>query len=231
MNEELNELIIYYEEEKSRLEELLAECLQFSDYKYASQFQRGLRIVNTKLNILKYFEDPNYLKRKKFSDQIEHYHKVKLINPLISAYIDERIKRDEKNLDQLTTIKIQPFYDGQEFDESIFDLVEKRIKGFNFHLKKKANLYLNFSIKNNYLRIKLTPFSNLGDYFSIGKSEMINLKQIGFRKNKSQKYLRYKYPLMQFKDSIFIKTIVSRVIYEVFFYHDLDKVTTLEIKG
>lgn len=231
MNEELNELIIYYEEEKSSLEELLAECLQFSDYKYASQFQRGLGIVNNKLNILKYFEDLNYLKKKKFSDQIEHYHKIKLINPLISAYIDERIKRDEKNLDALNTIKIQEFYDGQEFDDAIFDLVEKRIKGFNFRLKKSANLYLNFSIKNNYLRVKLTPFLELHDYFRIGKSEVINLKQIGFRKNKSKKYLRYKYPLMQFKDSIFIKTIISRVIYEVFFYHDLDTVTTLEIKG
>ena len=229
MNEELKELLNYYEEEKALLDSLIKEDLIDYDYKSAGLHSKVLFKIENQTRLLKSLIDPLADEKKRLSSQIEFF----LTQADLSESNDYRIfmlAQIDKKLDKLHKHKPEYFNDGQEFDDVIFDLVEKRVKGFTFRLKESANLYLDFSIKNSYLRIKLTPFSKLRDYLSVDKSEIVNLKQIGFRKNKSKKYLRYKYPLVQFKDSIFIKTIISRVIYEVFFYHDLDTATTLEIK-
>ena len=53
MNEEINEVISSFEEEKIRLKELMDECLSDSDFEGAHQFQRGIIIVNHQLDILK----------------------------------------------------------------------------------------------------------------------------------------------------------------------------------
>ena len=229
MNEELKELLTYYDEEKALLDSLIKEDLIDYDYKSAGLHSNALFKIENQIRLLKSLIDPLADEKKSLSRQIEFFSTQADLSGS-NEYRIFMLAQIDKKLDNLNKQKPEYFNDGQEFDDVIFDLLEKRIKGFTFHLKKSANLYLDFSIKNSYLRIKLTPFSKLRDYLSIDKSEVINLKQIGFRKNKSKKYLRYKYPSVQFRDSIFIKTIVSRVIYEVFFYHDLDTATTLEIK-
>lgn len=231
MNEEINEVISYFEEEKIRLKELMDECLSDSDFEGAHQFQRGIIIVNHQLDILKKLSDANYSKKKELENSIDFYNKILTREPKISEYYTNKINQVSETLKSLNNISNEAFYDGQEFDDAIFDLIEQRIKGFIFRLKKSANLYLDFSIKNNYLRIKLTPFLALKDSSHISKHEKKKLNVIGFSKNRSKKYLRFKYSLNQFKDAIEIKTIESRVIYEVFFYHELDTMTTLEIKG
>ena len=229
MNEELKELLNYYEEEKALLDSLIKEDLIDYDYKSAGLHSNALFKIENQIRLLKLLIDPLADEKKSLSRQIEFFSTQADLSGS-NEYRIFMLAQIDKKLDNLNKQKPEYFNDAQEFDNVIFDLLEKRIEGFTFHLKKSANLYLDFSIKNSYLRIKLTPFSKLRDYLSIDKSEVINLKQIGFRKNKSKKYLRYKYPSVQFRDSIFIKTIISRVIYEVFFYHDLDTATTLEIK-
>jgi len=229
MDEELNEIIIYYEEEKTRIEELLAECLQFSDYKYANLFQNGLGILNNQLTILKSLKDSNYLKKKELKEQIENYHKLLLINPQISDYLNERIKRDEINLDDLSTYESRPFYDGQEFDDATFDLVEGKIQSFIFHLKKAINLYLKFECERNNFVISITPDEQMGREIHFPKAKKRLLKSIGFKRNKTKEYFQLKLPLLSFKDSQQIKIIVSKIIYEVFFINELDTETTIVI--
>lgn len=230
MNEEMNEVINYFEDEKNRLDELMNECISDADFEGAHQFQLGIITVSNQLNILKKLSDPNYSKKKELENTIEFFNNIITREPQISEYYSGKINLAVETLNSLNNRRCEAFYDGQEFDDAIFDLVEQRIKGFVFHLKKSANLYLDFSIKKSYLRIKLTPFLVLKDNFHLGKHNVKELKMIGFSKNRSKKYFRYKYKLDYFKDAIEIKTIVSRVVYEVFFSQELDTTTTLEIR-
>jgi len=230
MNAEINELLSYYLEEKALIDSLIKEDLINHDYKSAWLHSKSLGRIENQIRLLKSLIDPQADEKERLSRQSDFF--IKRIESNKSDYYTTyMLEQIDKKLKALNNLKPHYFNDGQEFDDAIFELIEGRINSFTIQLKKSGNLYLNFSIKSNYLKIKLTPFSELLDNFQIGKFELINLKHIGFRKNKSKKRLQYKYPLSAFKDSIFIKEIVSRVVYDVFFHRDLDKITTLEIKA
>lgn len=229
MNEEINELISHYEEEKTQLELWIKGAVEQSDYKSAHVNQKALIYINNQLRIFKALNDPYYLKKEEYENHISLYEKISLNHEQISDYIKEQIQKIRLNLDDLNSRKIAAFHDGQEFDDAVFDLVENKISAFIFNLRKEENLYIKFSVKKNKIIIRLTPFADIlvSDYFN--KSTVTVLKQIGFTKNKLRTCFQIKYPLDSFKDASPIKTIVSRVIYEAFYNYQVNKSTTLEI--
>ena len=127
--------------------------------------------------------------------------------------------------------KMDPFYDGQEFDDAVFDLVDGKIQSFIFYLKKNANLYLKFICKKNNLVILITPDEEMGMEIHLPNKKKRLLKSIGFKRNKTKEYFHLKLPLKSFKDSQYSKTIASRIIYEVFSRNELDTETMLVIQS
>jgi len=65
MNEELNELIASYEDEREELTKRLNECLEEFDYLGAHKFQKGIAIANHQLLIFNSIKDPSYPKKKR----------------------------------------------------------------------------------------------------------------------------------------------------------------------
>ena len=230
MNEEINELLSHYQQEKVFLDSLIKESLSEDDYYTTWLHSKALSKIKNQIRIIKSLLDPHanqkeYLKNRidLLSDQVDFNQS--------EEYKTYFLSQIDKKLDELNSYKSDYFNDGQEFDDVIFDLIEKRIDSFVFHINKTANFYLKFSVKKSYLKIKLTPFSQVKEGYGINNPEIMVLKQIGFRKNNSKTHLQYKYSLDGFKDAIFIKTIVSRVIYDVFFFQGLDNLTNIEILG
>ena len=119
MNEEINDLISYYQEEKQRLEELLEECLKFSDYEYAAKFQKALGIVNNKLGVYHYLKDPRYSQKKALRERINHYNQIRELSPAISDYLDEEIQKSVIALEELENQIPGTFHDRQEFDGTL----------------------------------------------------------------------------------------------------------------
>ena len=229
MNEEINDLIAHYEQERKQLELLIKESAEETDYKSAHLHQKALYRINNQLHLLKALKDPYYIKKNELESHISFYEKIAVGNEGIADYIQEQLQKIESKLTLLDSYKAAPFYDGTEFDDLIFDLIDQKINAFIFYLKKSNNLYLEFRLKKESLIISLPPFENIrGDIYT-PKSKKNTLKAIGFKKDKTKKYFRYKYPISTFRDSISIKILVSRVIYEVFYFKELDNPTTLEI--
>ncbi len=96
MNEEINELISHYEEEKTQLELWIKGAVEQSDYKSAHVNQKALIYINNQLRIFKALNDPYYLKKEEYENHISLYEKISLNHEQISDYIKEQIQKIRK---------------------------------------------------------------------------------------------------------------------------------------
>jgi hypothetical protein len=228
MNEEINELLSIYKQEKELIESLIKEDQIDHDYKAVYLNSKVLNRIENQIRIIKLFVDPHLEGKEQLKRRSDFLTEMSKIRQAEDYYALQHEKINQK-LEQLNSYKPGYFNDGQEFDDAIFDLVENKISAFIFNLRKEENLYLRFSIKKNKIIIRLTPFADIlsRDYFT--KTAKIVLKQIGFKKNKSRTCFQIKHQLDGFKDAIPIKTIVSRVIYEALYNYQVNQSTTLEM--
>lgn len=228
MNEEINELLSIYKQEKELIESLIESDRLDNDNRAIYLNSKILLNIQHQIRLIELLHDPHIREKEQLKRTIDFYVNRSGLEKA-EDYRTHMLAQIDQKLDQLNSYKAAYFNDGQEFDDAIFNLVENKISAFIFHLRKEENLYLKFSIKKDKIIIRLTPFFDISvkQYFT--KSAIITLKQIGFKKNKSLTCYQIKYPLEGFKDAIAIKTIVSRVVYEALYNYQLNKLTTLEI--
>lgn len=221
----LDEVIELYEEEKRSLEKTIAEYLGEGDYdddrqyKYAHYHHKALLQVNSMLKVFYEMKIPYY------SDILDHKRIKEYYDKLIKQedkynmlpYFKERIEEEELKIQRLKQQEIAPRYDSQEIDDALFGLANQQCEGFRFYFKKDPDLYLNFRLSENkesieiafpagvhlsrdfefYFR-KIDVFNKLGFYFS-GNDVLI-----------------CQYSLYSFKDAIEIKTMLARLVYDIF---------------
>ena len=234
LKSDLDELIDFHEIEKSSLERMIDECIQEMDFKFARYYSKALRQVNRKLRTLKNFIDPFYDTKINLQSTKSIY-ELRIINEEFDSlkfFYQKQISEINKRLDQLHQQKNKEILDGQEFDDAIFDLVEGRIRGFKFHLKKEENFYLEFRrIEKIFLSISFTPAGNIKDDYLFWKWYLRPLKGLGFTFNEENDCLEYIYDLKSFKNSISLKTFVSRILFDVYYYKDFDNPAYIEYLG
>lgn len=228
MNEEINELLSIYKQEKELIESLIKEDQIDHDYKAVYLNSKVLNRIEHQIRTIELFIDPHLQEKEQLKRRSDFFAEMSR-NGLAKDYYAFQLEKINQELEQLNNLTPGYFNDGQEFDDAIFDLVENKISAFIFHLRKEENFYLRFSVKKNKIIIRFTPFADIlaEDYFT--KSAITVLKQIGFKKNKSRSCFQIKHPLDSFKDAIPVKTIVSRAIYEAFYNYRINQSTTLEI--
>ncbi|MFD2284919.1 hypothetical protein GJU39_11685 [Pedobacter petrophilus] len=228
MNEEIKELLFYYKQERDLIDSIIVEDLIDFDYQSVHLNSITLNKIKRKISLLEKLINP---KTAEIEDQKRAIDSaLKMINSThLDSHKDYISSQIDQKLDILNSYKPAYFNDGQEFDDAIFDLVESKIQGFIFHLKKSDDIALIFSKNNEELCISIKKVKKLKKKYILEKSARTALKAIGFKKVKELNSLIYHYDLSDFKDSIFIKTIVSRVIYDAFQFQTFDNPTILEI--
>jgi hypothetical protein len=233
MNEELNDILKFYEEEKESLEHIIKSYIEDFEYKAAYFHSKGLKKVNQKIQLLKNLIDPNsdkleqLLRSKNFYDIIPHP-ELRENTEFLNYLNNQKLKIDN----QINFIKNTPkeqYFDGQEFDDLIFSLVENQIKCFRFYLNKESNLYLDFKKLNDSLVISIANYDRLKKEYILHKSSFKALKGIGFKKDKTGKSIFLVHSLANFKNSMVIKTLTSRIIYDGIGYYNINNATTIEI--
>lgn len=232
MKPDIDQLIEYYEAEQTTLDALIKECLLDWDYKRAHYHAVALKKVNRKLQILRNLKDPFYRDKTFLEDKKLAIEKLISDESLKDAeeFLRSNIDEIDKKVAALKSKKVPGKPENQDFDDAIFDLVERKISGFKFHLKKQENLYMQFKLKEeSSLVISFTPIDQLGE-FSYFHSSVTKLKLIGFQINNKTNCYEYIYNIADFTNSIFLKTLVSRVVFDALFYEDLDKPAYIEIE-
>lgn len=232
MNEELKELLKFYEDEKESLEDMIKSYVEDFEYKAAYFHSKGLKKVNQKIQLLKNLNNPN-------SDQIAHLQRTKKMYEVVIPSLINNVEYSNYQANQKTKIDSQienlinqnrsEKLDGQEFDDVIFSLIENRIKSFKFYLNKASDVYLDFKKDDKYLIISIPNYQHLRDQNILRKSSIKALKSIGFKKDKIKKSLFLIYPLINFKNAIEIKMLTSRIVYDGIGYFNINNLSIIKI--
>lgn len=229
MNSYLSELIELLEAESLKLENAIKECVEDSEYKQAHYHNKALNKVSLQLQTLKNLSDPLY-ERKRMLERTKIMYSRYTTDPKFAEmgkHLLQELKKEEGELDLEKVQPEQP--DSQEIDEAIFELVEQRIKGFRFNLYSESNLYLHFELIDDIIEISFTPFKELTNEHVLYKREKKALKALGFTYSTGKEYMYYNYNVNGFKDAIELKTLLSRIVFDVFFYKNLDSPATIEL--
>lgn len=228
MNEEINELLSIYEQEKKLIESIIEEDRIDNDYKAIRINSKNLNRIQRRIALIKSLIDPYAQEKEQLKRTIDFLFKKSELEES-NEYRTHMLAQIDQKLDQLNSYKPGYFNDGQEFDDAIFDLVEQKIEGFIFNLKKENKLALLFKRMDEEILLSVTNIKKLKKQNILDKNSRTVLKLIGFKEEKHLDSLVFTYGLEHFKNAIFIKTIVSRVIFDAFYFQELDKKTTIEI--
>ena len=226
MNEDLNEILKFYEEEKENLEYLIKVNVEDGEYKEAHRNQKALFLVKNSLSLLRKLGNLNYEEIEHLEYLLHNYSSSKYIklvedNPKMKANQETQKKYLEQKIKFLKEKPIPYQVDEQDFDDVIFKLVEGKIKGFQFFINLEDHLYLDFKKHYDQILISIPKFKKLKKNDILFKKNIAEIKKIGFQLSADKKALHYFYNLANFKNTIEIKTITSRVIYDGFGFRNL----------
>ena len=111
---------------------------------------------------------------------------------------------------------MKPFEDSQHIDDAIFDIVDNVITSFQLVFTGQ-NISINFqSQPNSFLEISIGPTNAVYEGFLVSKKHIRALENLGFHLDSGADKYVYQYDLSTFKDALFIKTLLARVIYDAF---------------
>jgi hypothetical protein len=224
----LQELIEFYELEKAGLEISIKTFLEELEYKMAHYQLRGLKKVNKTLQTLYNLADPLYDTRTRLESEKNVYEKLRN-EWKNNAYFDEKIIKIDQLLEALSREKTKQALDGQEFDDALYDVIEGKTKGFRFHLRKSANFWIDFRTANDTtMIISVTPTTQITEDYFLTKSHIHGFTGLGFIFNKAAGTLEYVYHTTSFKNVFFVKILIARIIFDIFYYKVFDHPAFIE---
>lgn len=212
----LEELIQILEKEKKVLEKAIKEHVKEADYRIAHKYSKGLREICSRLRILYFLQDPYKEQRdiltrrkKRLTDSLEQY---KDDEAETDYYLDEWNRL--RNYYGEAEMKLKPFEDTQHIDDALYEIVEGVIKSFqlifidnDFDMKFERQ-------PGNFLRWSMGPIKSLRKAGFLWKKSKLTLESLGFTVPTNEERYVYHYDLSTFKDSLFLKQMLARVIYD-----------------
>lgn len=234
MNEELNEILEFYSEEKLALEKLINSYVKDGKFKEAHLHQKALHKLSRTLSLLKKLENPNYEEIEQLEFRIQSYSNSEAeelikVNPRLKDLIEKEKKHFEEKIYRLSQMPLPSQIDGQDFDDLIFKMVEEKMSTFQFFINLEKHIFLDFQKTSNFINITIPKYKKLKKSYILSKQNIMILKGLGFTLDLENNLLFYKFNIDNFKNSIEIKTLVSRVIYEGFGYHNIQNSSLMVI--
>ncbi|MCQ6959742.1 hypothetical protein [Mucilaginibacter aquariorum] len=232
MQSDIDKLIELLQEEKLFIEQCIKDNIDEFEYLHAHIHTKTLTKLNTQLRIFKQLKDPFYNKKMELEMQLEMYKQFRKDSPDIDLYYQKVIAEVNDELKKLNESNAKPQYDDQKVDDAIFNIRAGRHNGFIIYLNVKDNLGFTFELlQTDILSISIDVKSALNVEYLFEDDEDENplnkFSGLGFGLNQTGSKLVYKYNMEYFKDAISIKRLLSRVIYDIFTYAELDKQASL----
>ena len=218
MKSDLDLLIELLEAEKLSLETAITNNL--IEHEYLSVYHHGeaLLKVNAQLYRLQNFKGPLYDEEPLLERLVDSVTKFS-DSPFMRDYWEEMIKTKRDEIEKLKRQKNKHFNDEQQLDNALFDLYENRVKKLRFHFSHRGEpFYIDFEMTEvNILAIsaKIDSLINYDDPDDLETNQLNLFENIGFKRNIKLGLLVYNYNMDNFKDAIAIKTILSRIIYDI----------------
>ncbi len=225
MKSDLEELIEAYELEKAELEKQISSYIDDEDYLYAHYHSKALRKINRTLDILKEIQNPFYRRISEEQRKAKHMKRMvvseeykKYFDRLGTDFFADQLREGENKINEWQRAVVSQKYDSQEIDNALFDLVKGVVIGFRLYFKSRPDVFAKFILNGRTIEITLLADAD-SDHYSDYRSIFWDVKGIsalGFILENEQWV--YHYHFDQFKDALEIKTLLARLIYDVFNY-------------
>lgn len=232
MDEALETLIYALEEEKSNLLRLIDFSVKDQEFMLAHFHFQALRQVNRQLQTLNNLNDDLWDKKnfllmgiENLKNQLEKETSVRF-----REYINKLIEANQKELDRLigTSKVYREKKDGCLIDKHIELLVGAKLRAFRIILMKDEGLVLEIKKIKRTIRIALPHVSRLIKNDILTDENINKLKGLGFQfPDKGSKLIM----TLTGNDTELrgrIKTILAIIVFEVFYYKELDKEAFIE---
>ena len=236
MKSDLDELIELCETESQLLECSIKDNIEEEEYLNAHATSRALLKLSDQLRVLYKLRDPFYDEKMELERAIAMYENFnkKGNSSHLDSYYGKIIIEQKDRLQKLIDQKDRPLYDDQKIDNALFELLDGVHNGFILYLDVKNNLGFTFELSEiNMLDISIGAEKALNiEYFFDGdgdkRESLLNkFKGLGFTLNYAGNKLVHKYDMKNFKDALSIKILLSRIIYDIFTYTELDNPASL----
>lgn len=214
----LDELIQILEEEKKLLKRTVKEQLEEGEYSVAHKYSKGLAEVERKLHVLYHFRDPykdirEVLEREK-KPLLDMLEKSKY-NEFLTDYYLDLLNRLKKELGPVPD-ELEPFEDSQHIDDAFFDLTWGEIQSFKLVFTDEK-LEMRFERQDgNMLTWSIGPVKVMRKSRVVTKKGRRALENMGFSWDAEGDRYVYQYDLSTFKDALAIKTLIARLVYDIF---------------
>jgi hypothetical protein len=224
-------LISLLEEEEKRLLELIADCIKEHEYRMAHFHSKALKQVYRKLQTLGNIQDINYDRKTFLNAQISYleeelnsepsdHMKEYLLRTMLSA------KETLARLDQQAAEKTNPEGNENIFDDTLTKLMQKKIRKFRLYLKKKDNLFFELSRSKSGLKIVLPFVKNHFKTFMLNRHSVRSIVAMGFSLVDNENKLVY---TTKDEDTGALKIILSKIIFDVFYFKEFANDSFIEI--
>lgn len=224
MKSYLDEIIEAYQVEKDRIDLLIHEALKEEDYLSAHFHSNSLRHINHKLQVFNLLKDPQYDHKVSLTRMITHLQAKQIELGINYGGFLAGMKAELEALNQRQAL---PVIDTQYIDDAVFDLADGRLNSFRLILIREQNLVLTFKLtRNNLLEISFPMLSDVKER-SILEYKLPQLTSLGFISH-SPEQLIYFYDMTNFKDALQLKELLSKIIFDVYHFMELDHPLTLE---
>lgn len=226
-NSDLETLLTFYQLEKLNLERLIAECVIEEEFQIATYYSNALQQVKHTIRTFQNLADSEHDRKEWIKEKIAISEKER-INSMHTSFYELQTQQINQLKEELIKLEVpqKETKIADDFEHIFYDLADGLIKGFRFYLKKEDDMYLLFTKYADTIFISFgSGDENEPGYFD----HLIHLKSLGFHFNESKRCFEYEYNLQIFKNTLFIKTLVARIVFEVFYFKTLDLNTTIEI--
>ncbi|GAA3964935.1 hypothetical protein [Mucilaginibacter dorajii] len=227
MKSELDLLIELLEAEKKSLELLIQEDIKEHEYLNVHHYGQALIKVNSRLYMLNCFKDPFYERENRLERMQNFYSTGEDI--YLKAFWEEQLVVEKEEIRQLRKQSNTYFNDTQNIDDALFDLRDGRFAKLRLNFSHRGEpFYLDFKMEAGQILNIYTKASNLvdgDDPDDLESSQLHLFVNLGFKADIEADLLIYKWVMHGVKDVIAIKTMLSRIIYDIGYWSEEKQAT------
>jgi len=219
LDDKLQILIGYYEAEKSNLLLLIDQFVQESDYLAAHHHFKALSRVNHQLKTLEGIADPLAYKKDPLRRNVQFYEKLIAVatSDISKTFHQEKLEQVWRELEALNQSSF-PKNEELEIDLDIVlnELIKKEIKSFKLTLNFREPVYFNINRIKKTVELSFPHVNkNLNNQMFM-HGWLKRLMKLGFQFSNDQSKLVLILPFSNDNDVLGLKTILSRMVYDVF---------------
>ena len=232
MTEKLNILITLLEEEKQHLLQFIQVAVNEEEYLIANAHSNALRLVNQKLLTLRNIDDIHYDEKYFLSGQIDFdEHQLNKETPDSMIALRQELEKKKEKLARLNLKRKETnaLGNGGIFDETLSRLLQRKIKKFTLILSKRNHLQLEFSVLKNILNLTFPNIKKRLKEYVLYQSQIDHMILLGFSLTNHDDKLVLKFSMKDMSSLNDLKIILSKIVFEVFYFKEFENESFIEI--